>query len=116
MNSGRVLVVASDDDLRRSVTFALVAYGYTVTAEARWPLTRESADFDCAVVDERALAMRPTAALPVRGKRAPLLLLAYSPEARANLEVSGVIAMPLNGESVIQAVAAALAPGHAPTK
>jgi hypothetical protein len=109
MHSGRVLVVAPDDDLRRSLTFALAAYGYTVIAEQAWPVEATADAFDCVVLDEHALPKSSTLPLALRSGRQPVLLLAYSEGALANETVAGVIAMPLKGEAVPQAVAAAIA-------
>lgn len=111
MHSDRILVVAPDDDLRRSLTFALAAYGYAVTAQQAWPGHAAADAFDCIVLDERAL---PNASPPSPVRR-PVLLLAYSADALANDSVTGVIAMPLKGEAVMQAVEAALA-ARRPTK
>ena len=105
MHPGRILVVARDDDLRRSLTFALAAYGYAVTAEPSWPGDATADAFDCIVLDEQVLSKSPVLSPAHR----PVLLLAYSEEARANGVVTGVIAMPLKGEAVPQAVAAAIA-------
>ena len=106
MHSGRILVVAPNDDLRRSVTFALAAYGYAVTAEALWS-DRDLYRFDCIVLDENALAgLAPVE--PISAARRPILLLAYSEIALASTLFDRVIAMPLKGEAVIQAVSDAL--------
>lgn len=106
MESGRVHVVAPDDDLRRAVTFALAAYGYAVTADLSWP-GDEHGLFDCLLVDERVLKGKGLNAL--RKARRPVLLLADKPALWAHVDVDGVIAMPLAGEAVIQAVEAAMA-------
>lgn len=106
MHVGRVLLVAPDDDLRRSLTFALAAYGYTVVAEQQWPGEEQADGFDCVVLDEKALSGLSIGAAAIKR---PVLLLAYSETAKSNAIVAGTIAMPLKGEAVIQAVAAALA-------
>lgn len=105
MDSGRVHLVAPDDELRRSVTFALAAYGYSVTADLLWPADGHE-PFDCMLVDERVLKGKGLGAM--RKDRRPVLLLAYKPALWDHLEVDGVIAMPLTGEAVIQAVEAAV--------
>ena len=106
MHWGRILVVAQDEDLRRSLTFALAAYGHAVTPRADLPQGEEASAFDCIVLDEHAL---PKSVTPARlFPTCPVLLLAYSQEGLANASVTGVIAMPLKGEAVPQAVAAAL--------
>ena len=62
MHSGRILVVEPDDDLRRSLTFVLAAYGYTVVADQGWPADAISGAFDCIVLDEQV--MSKSSALP----------------------------------------------------
>ena len=109
MHSGRILVVAPDDDLRRSLTFALAAYGYKVTAEPAWPENATADAFDCIVLDEHILSKFSTPSPALLSGRRPVLLLAYSEEALTNATVTGVIAMPLKGEAVMQAVEAAIA-------
>lgn len=113
MHVGRILLVAHDDDLRRSLTFALAAYGYTVVAERQWPSEGEADAFDCVVLDEKALSALPAITSAVKR---PVLLLAYSQAAKSNALVAGTIAMPLKGEAVIQAVAAAIAAAGTGTK
>jgi hypothetical protein len=109
MHPGRILVVAPDDDLRRSLTFALAAYGYTVMAEQAWPADVTADAFDCIVLDEQVLSKSSALPPTLLSGRRPVLLLAYSEGALANEAVTGVIAMPLKGEAVPQAVAAAIA-------
>lgn len=109
MHSGRILLVAPDDDLRRSLTFALAAYGYAVTAEQAWPEAATAAAFDCIVLDERVLSKSSALSPALLSEHQPVLLLAYSEGGLANAAVTGVIAMPLKGEAVPQAVAAAIA-------
>ncbi len=106
MHSGRVLVVAPDSDLRRALTFALSAYGYTVTAESSLSATSSSERYNCLVIDEHALA-RPDAPPPgLLASLGPTVLLAYTEGGLANRWVNSTVAMPLRGEAVIQAVAA----------
>jgi hypothetical protein len=109
MDPGRILLVAPDNDLRRSLTFALAAYGYVVTAEHAWPVDVVPDAFDCTVLDEHVLAGAALRAPALLSGRRPVLLLAYTDEGMANEAVTEAIAMPLKGEAVIQAVAAAIA-------
>lgn len=108
MHSGRILVVEPDDDLRRSLTFALATYGYTVIADQGWPADATSDAFDCIVLDEQVLSKSSTLPPTLLSGWPPVLLLAYSAGALANEAVTAVIAMPLKGEAVPQAVAAAI--------
>ncbi|WEK06674.1 MAG: hypothetical protein P0Y65_10660 [Candidatus Devosia phytovorans] len=113
MDSGRVHVVAPDDDLRRSVTFALKAYGYSVTAGSSLP-GDGSTFFDCVLVDERVLRGRARELLHADTR--PVLVIAYRPELWTNARIDGVIAMPLTGDAVIRAVEAALGKAAAAAK
>lgn len=108
MHSGRILVVEPDDDLRRSLTFVLAAYGYTVIADQGWPADATSDAFDCNVLDEQVLSKSSTLPPTLLSGWPPVLLLAYSAGALANEAVTAVIAMPLKGKAVPQAVAAAI--------
>ena len=108
MHSGRILVVEPDDDLRRSLTFALAAYGYTVIADQGWPADATSDAFDCIVLDEQVLSKSSTLPPTLLSGWPPVLLLAYPAGTLANEAVTAVIAMPLKGEAVPQAVAAAI--------
>lgn len=113
MHSGRILVVAPDHDLRHSLTFALEAYGYCVVAETAWP---QGADhFDCIVLDEHAMTQPWARQQAFFAGRGPIVLLAYSEAARSQMGFDCVLAMPLKGEAVVEAVVAVMArPGAAP--
>lgn len=116
MHSGRVLVVAPDHDLRHSLTFALAAYGYSVVAKEAWPGEPEPERFDCVVLDEHVMSapsVRPRALFSVQG---PIVLLAYSDAARTQMWFDTVLAMPLKGEAVVEAVVAVMARHGAATK
>lgn len=109
MHSGRVLVVAPDHDLRHSLAFALDAYGYSVVAEEAWPREPGAERFDCVILDEHVLsepAVRPHGLFAVRG---PIVLLAYSGAALSQGWFDTILAMPLKGEAVVEAVVAVMA-------
>lgn len=109
MHSGRILVVAPDHDLRQSLAFALAAYGYSVVAEEAWPREPGTERFDCVILDEHVLSepsIRPRALFSVRG---PIVLLAYSDAALSQGWFDTILAMPLKGEAVVEAVVAVMA-------
>lgn len=103
MHSGRVLVVAPDEDLRHALIFALSAYGHAVTAEHHWRRDVNPENFDCTVLDEKALNGWPSHLAPER-----TILLAYTAEAVLGSVFASTIAMPLRGDAVVRAVAAFL--------
>jgi CheY-like chemotaxis protein len=75
----RVLVVAPDLDLRRSLQFALEAEGYAVTWRADIAASGIAYDFDCTVVDHHALGADTSAARQFLGSHDPSILLANKP-------------------------------------
>lgn len=75
----RVLVIAPDFDLRRSLQFALEAEGYDVTWRASIAATAMPYHFDCTVVDHHALGNDKAAALAFLEAFRPAILLANTP-------------------------------------
>ncbi|MEO6013686.1 MAG: hypothetical protein ABIQ30_08910 [Devosia sp.] len=72
----RILVVAPDLDLRRSLQFALEAEGYAVTWRASIGATEMPFDFDCTVLDHHALGNNKAAAGAFLQAFRPVILLA----------------------------------------
>ena len=72
----RILVVAPDLDLRRSLDFALGAEGYAVTSRASIAAPEITHDFDCTVVDHHALGDDKPVAQAFLRAFAPSILLA----------------------------------------
>ncbi|MEO7222570.1 MAG: hypothetical protein ABIY37_08860 [Devosia sp.] len=75
----RVLIVAPDFDLRRSLQFALEAEGYAVTWRASIAATEMPYDFDCTVVDHHALGNDKAVAQAFLRAFEPSILLANEP-------------------------------------
>ena len=75
----RILVVAPDFDLRRSLQFALEAEGYAVTWCASIGATEMPYDFDCTVVDHHALGNDKAAGRAFLQAFQPSILLANAP-------------------------------------
>jgi CheY-like chemotaxis protein len=76
----RVLVIAPDLDLRRSLQFALEAEGHTVTWRTSIaPMTVLPRDFDCTVVDHHALGNDKSVAQTFLRAFEPAILLANKP-------------------------------------
>jgi len=75
----RVLVIAPDLDLRRSLQFALEVEGYDVTWRASIAATELPHDYDCTVVDHHALGNDRAAAETFLRAFRPSILLANKP-------------------------------------
>jgi CheY-like chemotaxis protein len=75
----RILVVAPDPDLRRSLQFALEAEGYAVTWRASIAAIEMPRDFDCTVVDHHALGNDRLVAQAFLKTFEPSILLANKP-------------------------------------
>jgi CheY-like chemotaxis protein len=73
----RILVIAPDLDLRRSLQFALEAEGYSVTWRTSIAaMTALPRDFDCTVVDHHALGKDNSVAQTFLRAFQPAILLA----------------------------------------
>jgi CheY-like chemotaxis protein len=71
----RILLIAEESDLRRSVQFALDAEGYAVTARAGLTPPEPARHFDCTIIDHPTADADPTA-LAFFAAHAPIVLLA----------------------------------------
>lgn len=106
MASGRLLVIAPDNDLRGSLVFALEAEAYEVTAVERLPsLSWLSAQhFDCTVLDQKALAGEAYERIAFCIKAHPVVLLATHPLSWLVEWVSQIVEMPVAGNAISTAV------------
>ncbi len=105
-----VLVVAPDQAIRRSLSFALEAEGYRVDASpglhsgALPPTGRETA---CAIVDEDALTDRKNPVPELSGLYLPVILLVEQRRHLPALPRLSIIEKPPLGRDLLDAVAAA---------
>jgi DNA-binding response OmpR family regulator len=105
-----LLVVAPDHDIRRSITFALEAEGYFVSATnsiAAVPTDARSR-FDCTVLDQLALNGPVQESIAFCTRLRPVVLLAASPLPWVVEWVSQVIATPSSGGELALAVRQAI--------
>jgi CheY-like chemotaxis protein len=105
---GRILVIAPNSDLRRSLSFALEAEGYVVTAHATIPGSDASRGYDCVVLDHKAATGDRQAVLAFCKASPPVLLLAGAALPWLAGAVFAVIRTPLSGDALGQAVGAAV--------
>src|SRR5262245_22259416 len=106
MAPARLLVVAPEGDLRRSVVFALEAEGHQVTTFDRPPSTHWLAHhrFDCTVLQQDALTGEAYEAVAFCIKAHPVVLIAARPHPWLIEWVSQVVDLPVLGNAVTDAV------------
>lgn len=111
MDAPRLLVIAPDSDLRRSLTFALEAEGYAVTALADVDSAQlvGSTHYDCTIVDQAALAGTEAAMRAFCAAAKPVVMLSNTPVGWLPADGVTVVEKPTLGESLSQAVQGALA-------
>lgn len=81
----RILVIAPDEDLRRSIEFALGAEGHRVKWRSSIGATEMPGDFDCTVVDHHALGNNKAVARAFLEAFEPSILLANGPHDLSHL-------------------------------
>ncbi|MBL8597310.1 MAG: hypothetical protein J0I48_20765 [Devosia sp.] len=106
MPSARLLLVAPDTDLRRSLAFALEAEGFAVTIRDTPPARSwlVSNRFDCTIVDQKALTGPDYEAIAFCIKAHPVVLLASRPHPWLVEWVAEIVDLPLAGNAVNSAV------------
>ena len=107
----KVLIVASDQAMRRSLTFALEAEGYAVDAEPRldaesYPLEPENGV--CVIVDQDALANQRNPTAELAKLKRPVILLVERLGRPPVLPGLRIVEKPPLGRDLLDAVAAAL--------
>lgn len=103
--AGRLLVIARDEDLRRSLAFSLAAHGYLVETRGSATGPLPDGQIDCTIVDEDVVqALGPLEAKFYR-EHAPVVLLHYN---SPSIEATRCLRKPLRGDDVVQAVEVAV--------
>lgn len=110
MRTSRLLVIAPNKDLRDSLVFALEAEGHAVTALEAIPGTAWLAaqDFECTVLDQKALTGQPSESISFCARAFPVVLLAARPHEWLIEWVAQVVEMPVAGNAVATAVREAI--------
>jgi hypothetical protein len=110
MASGRLLVVAPDDDIRRSVVFSFEAEGFEVTAREQLPTVAwmQQRHFDCTVLDQHALVGEPYESIAFCIKAHPVVLMASRPHPWLVEWVSQVVVTPSADNALSTAVRLAI--------
>ena len=113
MAAARLLLVAPDSDLRRSLAFALETEGYALTIRDLPPsrawLTANG--FDCTIVDQKSVVGAVHEAIAFCITAQPVVLLASAPHAWLVEWVAEVVDLPLMENAVSVAVSHAMHSG-----
>ena len=106
MPAGRLLLVAPETDLRRSLVFALETEGFSVTLRDAPPALSWFAQnrFDCTIVDQKVLTGALHESIAFCIKAHPVVLLAAQPHPGLLQWVTRNIDLPLDGSDVTSAV------------
>lgn len=108
MSSTTVIVaIARDPALLRSLAFALDAHGYEVAAFATWGEAGDAARrASLVILDDGLPGPEKRACLSLKDDGVPILLLTGNHAAIDDQTRPGVLAKPLSGADVVEAVAA----------
>lgn len=106
MSIGRLLVVAADADVRRSLVFALEAEGFSVASTDLLPTVSwmRTNRFDCTILDQRMLQGPPYESLAFTITAHPVVLLAAKPLQWLGEWVSQVVETPVIEDTLLTAV------------
>lgn len=110
MPSRRLLIIAPDDEVRKSLVFALEAEGYDVAALGQLPGADwlQSHRQDCTVLDQRAVRPCDRDALSACLGAAPVVLLAHRPQPWLSERVRATVDTPAREGAMLRAVEGAL--------
>lgn len=104
----RVLIVAPDLDLRRSLEFLLEAEGHAVVSCENVSAARDAGHFDCAILDHRAISPPHEAVLAFCREASPVILLSGFADPWLAEGIFQVVQKPLLGKPLLAAVEEAL--------
>jgi FixJ family two-component response regulator len=107
--TGKVVVIAVNRDLRKSLAFALQADGYVVTSFATMIEASQAKGFDCVVLDHRVTKTADRdAVLDFCTSAPPIVLLAGTPQHWLLSRVASIVETPHLGAALTAAVGAAI--------
>lgn len=109
----RLLLIAPDSDLRRSLEFALRAEGHDVSWRASLGARDLSAHFDCTVLDHHAIGPHLQEGVTFCRVFAPVILLANAGDHPLAPAALTTLLKPLLGRALIEAIDRAVTLGAA---
>jgi DNA-binding response OmpR family regulator len=104
----RVLIVAPDLDLRRSLEFLLEAEGHAVVSCESVSAARGAGLFDCTILDHRAISPPHETVLTFCREARPVILLSGFADPWLAEGIFQVVQKPLLGKPLLAAVEGAL--------
>lgn len=104
MATGRLLIIAPDADLRRSLEFLLVAEGYSVTSHADISDISTTQTFACTIVDHQAISNQREEMRAFCQRARPIVLLAGSTPLWLAEQAFRVVQKPLLGRPLLSAI------------
>lgn len=106
MTRGRVLVVAPQLDMRRSLEFVLDAEGFEVTSRSRLDFSSPatSSRFDCIVLDHQALTGPREQVIDFCANAAPIILVSSKPIEWLSGSVRDLVQKPVMGGAIANSV------------
>jgi FixJ family two-component response regulator len=110
----RLLIVAPDMDLRRSLEFMLEADGYQVVSYPAIGAVPSQERFDCTILDHRAIAPPIETVIAFCRVAIPVVLLAGTPVPWLEEMVFCLVQKPLLGSPLLAAIESALAAAMPP--
>ncbi len=105
----RVLLIAADPELRRSLQFAFEAEGYAVSWRTRLGSDVRPQDFDCTVIDDDGLGVDKAAAVAFFETFTPVVLLADTVPHSLSPWAFLTVEKPMLGAALARAVQQAVA-------
>jgi CheY-like chemotaxis protein len=100
----RILLVAPDSDLRRSLEFALAAEGHEVTWQASTATHELPSKFDCTVLDHHAVGKDLRGGVAFCEAFRPVILLANFVPHLLSPSAFATIQKPLLGQALLSAI------------
>ncbi len=113
MTRGRILVVAPQLDMRRSLEFVLDAEGFEVSSRSRLDYANpaSSSRFDCIVLDHQALTGSREEVIEFCTHAAPIILVSSKPIEWLSGIVQDLVEKPVMGGAIANSVRRILATG-----
>lgn len=105
----KILVVAPDGDLRRSLVFMLMAEGFAVVERSAWPAPDDVVEADAVVIDHSALDRLSATDERLRALGQATIILASRSAPYPALDTATVVRKPLLDHVLVTNLRAALA-------
>jgi len=109
LSTGRVLVIATNKDMRQSLAFALETEGFTVTSRPDIPGADGARGYDCVILDHRAAMPNPSLAQVFCSRSQYLVILSSRRMPWLTDLADEVLTTPVEGPALVDAALRATA-------